>query len=68
MDEKLYTMQELAEHFKVTPRTIFNWRKAGKIKGTRIGGRYWRFTESAVKAAMETMDLSEQSTEKNTES
>lgn len=34
---KLYTIPEVAIAFKVCPRTIRLWLKAGKLKGQRIG-------------------------------
>lgn len=48
MDEKLYDIKEVADHFKVSTKTIRNWVKDGRLKGFRVG-REWRFTNSAIK-------------------
>lgn len=29
---KLSTRKEIAEHFRVTPETVYRWQKKGKIK------------------------------------
>ncbi len=51
VSEKVYTYEELAEMFKVSPKTIYRWRKRGLIgekfifkKGTRRSG----FLQSSV--------------------
>lgn len=36
-NEKLLTINQLAEKLQVTRQTIRNWRKSGKIKEHRIG-------------------------------
>ena len=40
---KLYSVEELAKELAVTTRTIRNYLKDGKLKGTKIGGQ-WRFS------------------------
>jgi excisionase family DNA binding protein len=52
MDEKLYTLEEVAEHFHVSTKTIKNWLKAGKIKGTRPG-RKWLFTNEQIRQVIQ---------------
>lgn len=38
--EKLYTTDEVAELFKVTPYTVRNWIKAGRVKALKHGKSY----------------------------
>lgn len=46
MNEKLYTLQEIAEYFRVKPRTVLNWEKKGEIAFVRIGsGNLIRITQ-----------------------
>lgn len=47
MEEKIYTLQEVAELFKVTQKTIRNYLKEEKLQGFKMGNR-WRFTQSQV--------------------
>lgn len=35
---KPLTLKELAAHFRVTERTVYNWRKAGYVEAVRVGG------------------------------
>lgn len=44
---KLYTIKEVAEILKVTPRTVNNYIALGWIVGQKVGGQ-WKFTEQAV--------------------
>ncbi len=48
MDEKLYTVEEIAFILGVTEWTVREWCKAGKIIGTKPG-RAWRVTETNFK-------------------
>lgn len=49
-DESEYlTSVRVAEIFGVKGETIRDWRKAGKIRGTKINGR-WYFTRESVSA------------------
>ncbi len=45
---KFYTIPEVAEALQVTPQTVRNWIKSGKIKSQRIG-RPILITESNLK-------------------
>ena len=49
MSDTLLTIQDVAERLKLTPQTIYNWAKAGKLPGGKIG-KVWRFRESALDA------------------
>ncbi len=35
---KPLTQKELADRLRVTERTIYNWRKTGKVTAIKIGG------------------------------
>ena len=35
---KPLTQKELAAHLRVTERTVYNWRKSGKVDSVRVGG------------------------------
>lgn len=44
--EKLYTLQEVADYLKVTRQTIYNYVTAGKLNATKLAGRKeYRVTE-----------------------
>lgn len=45
---KLYTKKEVAEILGITERTVWNYIKAGKIKASKIGGK-WKVTEENLK-------------------
>lgn len=47
--KKLMQLKEVAGYVGVTPQTVRNWLKNGKIKGLRLAdsGRYW-FSENEV--------------------
>jgi excisionase family DNA binding protein len=39
LDEPFFTVQEVAERFKVTKYTVRNWIKDGAMRAMRFGGR-----------------------------
>jgi len=45
--EKLYTPDEVAEYLTLSPLTIRNYLRTGKLEGLRVGG-HWRVKESAL--------------------
>lgn len=45
--ERLYTVEEAAEHLCVSKVTLSRWLRSGKIRGVKIG-RAWRIPESAL--------------------
>jgi excisionase family DNA binding protein len=47
LDEKFFTIEELAAHFKVTRQTIQNWIRTGKLESIKLG-RSRRIPSSAV--------------------
>lgn len=48
LDEKLYTVADVAEITGLTSRTIRNYLKDGTLRGQKIGVQ-WRFTEEEIK-------------------
>lgn len=46
-EQTYYTGKEVAEMLGVTTRTIRNYLKEGKLKGTKFGGR-WNFTQENI--------------------
>ena len=43
--DRMLTLNEVADHLQVGPKTINTWVRLGKIPYTRIGGRIVRFSE-----------------------
>ncbi len=55
-DQKLYTVNEVAEITLMTPRTIRNYLRSGALKGRKVGGQ-WRFTQEDVQALLGAKDV-----------
>ena len=49
MTDRLYSVAEAADTLGISPLTLGDWLRAGKIIGTKIG-RKWRITESDLQA------------------
>ena len=47
LSDKYYNLEEVAEILKVTPRSVQNYLKEGKLTGTKFGGR-WNFTKNNI--------------------
>ncbi len=52
-DDPLLTPSEVAAMFKVNPKTVTRWARAGKIKAIRTMGGHRRYRLSDVRAAVE---------------
>ncbi len=50
--ERLLTPGEVAEMFRVDPKTVTRWASAGRIGSIRTPGGHRRFKESEVKALL----------------
>ena len=50
--EVLLTPSEVAELFRVDPKTVTRWAKAGKLTSIRTLGGHRRFKESEVKSLL----------------
>lgn len=51
-DDDLLTPAEVAQLFRVDPKTVTRWAKAGKIEHIRTIGGHSRYRYSAVKALL----------------
>ena len=47
MDERYFTIEEIATRFKVTRQTVQNWLREGKLDSVKLG-RARRILESSV--------------------
>jgi excisionase family DNA binding protein len=48
--ERLLTPSEVASAFRVDPKTVTRWAKAGKLTSIRTLGGHRRYRESEIKA------------------
>ena len=53
--ENLLTPSEVASLFRVDPKTVTRWAKAGKLTSIRTLGGHRRYKESEVKALLKTI-------------
>ena len=53
--ENLLTPAEVAALFRVDPKTVTRWAKAGKITSIRTLGGHRRYKESEVKALLKSI-------------
>lgn len=51
--DRLLTPSEVAELFRVNPKTVTRWARAGKISAIRTLGGHRRFSESEIRKLME---------------
>jgi excisionase family DNA binding protein len=51
--DTLLTPAEVAEMFRVNPKTVTRWARAGKITSLRTLGGHRRFRESEVRALLQ---------------
>ena len=51
--EPLLTPAEVASMFRVDPKTVTRWAKAGKLTSIRTLGGHRRYRESEVRALLE---------------
>jgi excisionase family DNA binding protein len=51
--DRLLTSRELGEIFRVDPKTVTRWVKAGRLTSVRTLGGHHRFRESEVRALIE---------------
>jgi excisionase family DNA binding protein len=50
--ERLLTPHEVANAFRVDPKTVTRWAQQGRIKSIRTPGGHRRFYESEVRALL----------------
>jgi excisionase family DNA binding protein len=58
--EELLTPAEVAALFRVNPKTVTRWARAGKITAIRTLGGHRRFRASEIQRCMAQMELVEQ--------
>ena len=58
MDERLLTPAEVAALFRVDPKTVTRWAKAGKLSSIRTLGGHRRYRADEVKKFLEGAGLS----------
>ncbi len=51
--ERLLTSNEVRNHFKIAPTTIWRWRKSGKLLALKTPGGQLRFRESDLLRVLE---------------
>lgn len=51
-EDPLLTMGEVAQIFRVSPKTVSRWASAGKLHAVRTLGGHKRFRTSEVRAAI----------------
>jgi excisionase family DNA binding protein len=51
--DRLLTPGEVAAIFRVDPKTVTRWAKAGRIPAVRTPGGHARFRESVIRAFLE---------------
>ncbi len=56
--EKLLTPAEVASLFRVDPKTVTRWAKAGKLTSIRTLGGHRRYKESEVKTLLKSLEPS----------
>lgn len=52
MEERLWSVKEIAEYLQVTPCTVYRLINAGKIPMSRVGGA-WRGKKEILEAWMD---------------
>ena len=58
--EILLTPAEVASMFRVDPKTVTRWAKAGKLTSIKTLGGHRRYKESEVKALLKSISISNQ--------
>lgn len=55
--EVLLTPSEVARLFRVNPKTVTRWARAGKLTAIRTLGGHRRFKESEIRRCLEVMTV-----------
>ena len=56
MPTELLTPGQVAQMFKVNPKTVTRWARAGKISAIRTLGGHRRFRASEIRALLDSLD------------
>jgi excisionase family DNA binding protein len=46
-NDKIMTLEEVAEYLRLTPQTIYTWAQEKKIPAVKLG-KEWRFKKSLI--------------------
>lgn len=46
-NDKIMTLEEVAEYLRLTPQTIYTWAQEKKIPAVKLG-KEWRFRQSLI--------------------
>ncbi|MGE5406444.1 MAG: helix-turn-helix domain-containing protein [Methanosarcina sp.] len=46
-NDKIMTLEEVAEYLRLTPQTIYSWAQEKKIPAVKLG-KEWRFKKSLI--------------------
>lgn len=46
-NNRIMTLEEVAEYLRVKPQTIYTWAQEGKIPAAKLG-KEWRFRKSMI--------------------
>jgi excisionase family DNA binding protein len=52
-DDKLLTRAEVAQMFRVDPKTVTRWARSGKLNAIRTLGGHRRYRRSEIERAIE---------------
>ena len=60
-DERLFTVDEVAEKLRMKPGTVRNWLRTGRLKGFTLGKTQagWRVRESELQRFIEAAERGE---------
>lgn len=58
-DDELLTPREVAEIFRVSPKTVSRWETAGKISAVKTLGGHRRFKRSEIQRAAKEVNTGE---------
>lgn len=53
LNERLLTLEEVCQYFRVSRTALWHWRQAGKIAALKTPGGSLRFRESDVQKVLE---------------
>jgi excisionase family DNA binding protein len=58
MPAELLTPAQVAEMFKVNPKTVTRWARAGKISAIRTLGGHRRFRADEIRSLLDSLETS----------
>lgn len=52
MENKFYSVDEIATMLRITRRTVYNYMKTGKLHAVKIG-KYWHIPQESLNAFLQ---------------